>query len=273
MQNINKETKSREKDLFKAVKAVSKRSTKETDITTLLGNKDNKDEKELRDKLVSKLKQKEIDKMEQSEEKLRQSFLYSDDSMEDISDEELEVMNFFMWNWIIMNLGLFRGRTFFFSNCIFVLDCKCRKLGMQFHTKNVMVEKFLSLSYSHFFFKSVIYCTLSRRLKLHIWKEHCYCQNSQKMAILFFRGKNCQKVLFFDNVSAFCNSFFPLLPCSFWFLCNCGFDQLITALRDYYFFVQFVSHKISQLNFLLFFVYRTIMKKTIERVKVTSRKI
>merc|ERR1711976_1133653 len=43
-----------------------------------------------RDKLVSKLKQKEIDKMEQSEEKLRQSFLYSDDSMEDISDEELE---------------------------------------------------------------------------------------------------------------------------------------------------------------------------------------
>ena len=67
-----------------------------------------------------------------------------------------------------------------------------------------------------YFFKSVTYCTLSRRLKLHIWKEHCYCQNSQKMAILFFfRGKNCQKVLFFDNVSAFCNSFFPLLPCSF----------------------------------------------------------
>ena len=108
MQNINKETKSREKDLFKAVKAVSKRSTKETDITTLLGNKDNKDEKELRDKLVSKLKQKEIDKMEQSEEKLRQSFLYSDDSMEDISDEELEVMRFSLRE-IDLFLQLFKG--------------------------------------------------------------------------------------------------------------------------------------------------------------------
>ena len=54
----------------------------------------NSDEKELRDKLVSKLKQKEIDKMEQCGENLRQSCLYSDDSMEDISEEDLDVSNY-----------------------------------------------------------------------------------------------------------------------------------------------------------------------------------
>merc|ERR1712218_695316 len=90
--NVNKDVKTREKDLLKTAKNASKRLNKgEADITSLL-SKDNakSDEKELRDKLVSKLKQKEIDKIEACGENLKQSCLYSDDSMEEISDEDLD---------------------------------------------------------------------------------------------------------------------------------------------------------------------------------------
>ena len=95
MQNVNKNVTKSEKDLLKAAKAASKKGA---DITTLLGK--DKDEKELRDKLVNKLKQKEINKMEQCGEKLRKSgaFLYSD--AEDISDEDLDVIVFFYFNWL-----------------------------------------------------------------------------------------------------------------------------------------------------------------------------
>ena len=91
--NVNKDVKTREKDLLKTAKAASKRLNKgEADITSLLSKENaNSDEKELREKLVSKLKQKEIDKIEQCGENLRQSCLYSDDSMEEISDEDLDV--------------------------------------------------------------------------------------------------------------------------------------------------------------------------------------
>ena len=41
---------------------------------------------------MSKLKQKEIDKIEACGENLKQSCLYSDDSMEEISDEDLDVI-------------------------------------------------------------------------------------------------------------------------------------------------------------------------------------
>ena len=100
--NVNKDVKTREKDLLKTAKNASKRLNKgEADITSLL-SKDNakSDEKELRDKLVNKLKQKEINKMEQCGEKLRKSgaFLYSD--AEDISDEDLDVIVFFYFNWL-----------------------------------------------------------------------------------------------------------------------------------------------------------------------------
>lgn len=92
VRSANKNVKSLEKDLLKAAKAATKLD-KRADITALIGK--DKDEKELRDKLVSKLKQKEIDKMEQYGEKLRDakdnSFYYSDDSIEDISDEDLDV--------------------------------------------------------------------------------------------------------------------------------------------------------------------------------------
>ena len=88
-----------EKDLFKTAKAVSKLENA-TDITSLIGQ--DKDEKELRDKLVTKLKQKEIQKMKECREKrdtIRDNKFYGSgddeddqESMEDISDEELDVI-------------------------------------------------------------------------------------------------------------------------------------------------------------------------------------
>ena len=88
VQNANeKEMKSAEKDLFKAAKAASKQ-TQGGDITTLI-TKD-QDELALRSKLVSKLKEKEIEKMKHIGENLKDtSFAYSDDSMEEISDDDL----------------------------------------------------------------------------------------------------------------------------------------------------------------------------------------
>ena len=56
-----------------------------------------KDENRLREKLVSKLKQKEIHKMEHLVERLQDvregnhGFLFDSDDVEDISDEELQV--------------------------------------------------------------------------------------------------------------------------------------------------------------------------------------
>ena len=89
VQNANdQEVKSREKDLFKVAKAASKQH--KGDITNLI-TKD-QDELELRSKLVSKLKEKAIEKIKKSDEKLKDSsFFISEDSMEEISDEDLEV--------------------------------------------------------------------------------------------------------------------------------------------------------------------------------------
>ena len=83
--------KSLEKDLLKAAKAASKQH-KGSDITTFISGKD-QDELALRDKLVSKLKEKEIEKMKQYGENLKDSsFIFSDDgSMEEISDEDLVI--------------------------------------------------------------------------------------------------------------------------------------------------------------------------------------
>lgn len=95
VQNANRDVKNLEKDLFKAAKAVSKLD-KKADITSMIGKKD-KDEKELRDKLVFKLKQKEIDKMEKCGENLRDNSFYcaESDSMEEISDEDNTKVNQF----------------------------------------------------------------------------------------------------------------------------------------------------------------------------------
>ena len=86
-QNIKGDVKNSEKDLFKTAKLASKLS-KKSDITGLI-EKD-RDEAELRNKLVSKLKEKEIGKMKECNEKLRDKTFYSDgsESREEISDEE-----------------------------------------------------------------------------------------------------------------------------------------------------------------------------------------
>merc|ERR1712150_198301 len=73
--NVNKDVKTREKDLLKTAKAASKRLNKGETLSLLSKDNANSDEKELREKLVSKLKQKEIDKIEQCGENLRQSCL------------------------------------------------------------------------------------------------------------------------------------------------------------------------------------------------------
>merc|ERR1712048_210700 len=67
-QNIKGDVKNSEKDLFKTAKLASKLS-KKSDITGLI-EKD-RDEAELRNKLVSKLKEKEIEKMNECDKKLR----------------------------------------------------------------------------------------------------------------------------------------------------------------------------------------------------------
>ena len=90
VQNANKDVKNSEKDLFKTAKIASKMSGKKTDITSLIGK--DRDEAELRNKLVSKLKEKEIEKMKECGEKLRDNSFYSDgedESREEISEEEL----------------------------------------------------------------------------------------------------------------------------------------------------------------------------------------
>jgi len=90
-QNANKNVKLMEKDLLKAAKSALKVNKKAADFTSLIGT-DQQDEKELRDKLVSKLKEKEIEKMKVSGEKLRDNSFYNSDEandMEDISEDEL----------------------------------------------------------------------------------------------------------------------------------------------------------------------------------------
>ena len=87
-QNIKGDVKNSEKDLFKTAKLASKLS-KKSDVTGLI-EKD-RDEAELRNKLVSKLKEKEIEKMNECDKKLRDNSFYSDgedESREEISDDE-----------------------------------------------------------------------------------------------------------------------------------------------------------------------------------------
>merc|ERR1719367_1507786 len=87
-QNIKGDVKNSEKDLFKTAKLASK-LRKKSDITGLI-EKD-RDEAELRNKLVSKLKEKEIEKMNECDKKLRDNSFYSDgedESREEISDDE-----------------------------------------------------------------------------------------------------------------------------------------------------------------------------------------
>lgn len=88
--------KSIEADLLKTaakeVKGSMKAIVGRTAANMLAFNYNDRDEKRLRDKLVSKLKQKEVDKMEHFGERLKNAKegIY-DDSMEDISDDDLEV--------------------------------------------------------------------------------------------------------------------------------------------------------------------------------------
>ena len=76
-----------EKDLFKTARVASKLS-KNNDVTGLIGK--DRDEAELRNKLVSNLKEKEIKKMKECGDKIRNDKLYSDgdESREEISEEE-----------------------------------------------------------------------------------------------------------------------------------------------------------------------------------------
>ena len=93
--------KSIEADLLKTAAKEAKGSMKivgRTAANILALNYNDKDEKRLRDKLVSKLKQKEVDKMEHFGERLKNAKegIY-DDSMEDISDDDLEVRYLFFF--------------------------------------------------------------------------------------------------------------------------------------------------------------------------------
>ncbi len=83
-----------EKDLLKAAKAATKVG-RGGDLSSMVSGGD-KDEKVLRDKLVSKLKQKEMDRVKLHGDKLRDArdrnlYTSSEDSMEDISDGDLDV--------------------------------------------------------------------------------------------------------------------------------------------------------------------------------------
>merc|ERR1712194_737888 len=72
---------------FKTARVASKLS-KNNDVTGLIGK--DRDEAELRNKLVSNLKEKEIKKMKECGDKIRNDKLYSDgeESREEISDDE-----------------------------------------------------------------------------------------------------------------------------------------------------------------------------------------
>ena len=87
VQNASKDVKVSEKDLFKTARVASKLS-KNNDVTGLIGK--DRDEAELRNKLVSNLKEKEIKKMKECGDKIRNDKLYSDgeESREEISDDE-----------------------------------------------------------------------------------------------------------------------------------------------------------------------------------------
>merc|ERR1719203_2336125 len=75
VQNASKDVKVSEKDLFKTARVASKLS-KNNDVTGLIGK--DRDEAELRNKLVSNLKEKEIKKMKECRDKIRNDKLYSD---------------------------------------------------------------------------------------------------------------------------------------------------------------------------------------------------
>ena len=86
--------KSIEADLLKTAAKEAKGISKAASI--LSSSYKDQDEKKLRDKLVSKLKQKEMDKMKNCGEKLRDvreghAGAYEEDELSDISDDEQEL--------------------------------------------------------------------------------------------------------------------------------------------------------------------------------------
>ena len=96
VQNASKDVKVSEKDLFKTARVASKLS-KNNDVTGLIGK--DRDEAELRNKLVSNLKEKEIKKMKECGDKIRNDKLYSDgdESREEISEEEDDNVSVFFF--------------------------------------------------------------------------------------------------------------------------------------------------------------------------------
>ena len=87
VQNASKDVKVSEKDLFKTARVASKLS-KNNDVTGLIGK--DRDEAELRNKLVSNLKEKEIKKMKECGDKIRNDKLYSDgDESREVKKKEI----------------------------------------------------------------------------------------------------------------------------------------------------------------------------------------
>ena len=94
----------------------AKRASKKTKIGTPMTYKD-QDEKVLRDKLVNRLKEKEVLKMEHFGERLKNAkennYLdSSDDGVEDISDDDLEQVEFLttiqsFYHRIIMSVSIY----------------------------------------------------------------------------------------------------------------------------------------------------------------------
>ena len=109
VQNASKDVKVSEKDLFKTARVASKLS-KNNDVTGLIGK--DRDEAELRNKLVSNLKEKEIKKMKECGDKIRNDKLYSDgdESREEISEEEDDNVSVFFFSFLKI-----LQKTFFFS--------------------------------------------------------------------------------------------------------------------------------------------------------------
>ena len=109
VQNASKDVKVSEKDLFKTARVASKLS-KNNDVTGLIGK--DRDEAELRNKLVSNLKEKEIKKMKECGDKIRNDKLYSDgdESREEISEEEDDNVSVFFFSFLKI-----LQKTFFFQ--------------------------------------------------------------------------------------------------------------------------------------------------------------
>ena len=123
VQNASKDVKVSEKDLFKTARVASKLS-KNNDVTGLIGK--DRDEAELRNKLVSNLKEKEIKKMKECGDKIRNDKLYSDgdESREEISEEEDDNVSVFFFSknstknffFFQFSPNIFCFLNFFFKN-------------------------------------------------------------------------------------------------------------------------------------------------------------